>query len=464
MTTGHNTYFNTVDWAALQADHPIGDDFVAFARKSRDEIRAHQERLFRRCVARAWQVPFYQRLWGRAGIEPGDIRGLETLPSLPMFDKSDIMDSIALAPPFGDFGGIETMPGGRPPVIMHTTSGTTGTPQVLLFGAKSREAQNLLLGRLYRFQGLRPDDVVHSVYGHGMINGGHYVREAVTHWTSAIFMSAGTGVETRSARQVELMRDFGATVIVGFADYIKKLAQVAREQGIDPVNDLRIRMISGHLGREDKASLSESWGGAECFDWYGVGDTGCIAGEGPDRDGLYVMEDAQFLEICDIETGVPVAEGADGDMVCTCLYKDDIYPIIRFNTHDVTRVRGGTSQLGLNFRRIEGFLGRSDNMVKIRGINIFPQAMGPILEEIPALAGEFICRAERDAAGRDEFIVCAEVKDHVTDDLELRFRSLLKQRVGIDCGVELSPPGSLADLTQTEVRQKPIRLIDRRFP
>ncbi len=463
MTDNHNTYFNSVDWEALQRDHPIGADFIEFARRSPDEIRAHQERLFSRCVARAWQVPFYQRLWGKAGIEPGDIKGLETLANLPVFDKTDIMDSIALAPPFGDFAGFEAYKHGRPPVILHTTSGTTGTPQVLLFGAKSREAQNLLLGRLYRFQGLRPDDVVHSVYGHGMINGGHYVREAVIHWTSSIFLSAGTGVETRSARQVELMRDFGATVIVGFADYIKKLAQVAAEAGIDPVRDLKIRMISGHLGREDKETLSRAWGGAQCFDWYGVGDTGCIAGEGPDRDGLYIMEDAQYLEICGIEDGQPVADGQDGDMVCTCLFKDDLYPIIRFNTHDVSRIRTGTSSLGLNFRRIEGFLGRSDNMVKIRGINIFPQAMGPILEELPAFAGEFICRAERGADGRDEFIVCAEVKGTRDAETVKAFRALLKQRVGIDCGVELSGPGALGALTQTEIRQKPIRLIDERF-
>lgn len=464
MADTHNTYFNSVDWEALQADHPIGDDFIAFASRSKDEIRAHQEKLFARCVARAWKTPFYQRLWGAAGIEAGDIKGLETLPSLPVFDKADIMASIEANPPLGDFAGFEAYPDGqRPPVIMHTTSGTTGTPQVLLFGAKSREAQNLLLGRLYRFQGLRPDDVIHSVYGHGMINGGHYVRESVIHWTSAIFMSAGTGVETRSVRQVELMRDFGATVIVGFADYIKKLAKVAAEQGIDPVRDLKIRMVSGHLGREDKESLAEAWGGVDCFDWYGVGDTGCIAGEGPDRDGLYVMEDAQYLEVCDIDTGAPVADGADGDMVCTCLYKDDIYPIIRFNTHDVTRVRTGESSIGMNFKRIEGFLGRSDNMVKIRGINIFPQAMGPLLEEDPAFAGEFICKAIRDEAGRDEFTVIAEVTGDRSEAVEHRFRALLKQKIGIDIAVELAAPTQLADLTQTEVRQKPIRLIDERF-
>lgn len=464
MTDGHNTYFNAVDWAKVQEDHPTGDAFLDFAKKSRDEIRAHKEKLFARLVDRAWKTGFYRQLWGKAGIERGDIRGLETLPFLPSFDKGDIMESIARNPPLGDFAGFEAYgPGERPPVILHTTSGTTGTPQVLLFGAKSREIQNLLLGRLYRFQGLRPEDVIHSVYGHGMINGGHYVREAVTHWTSALFLSAGTGVETPSIKQVQLMKDFGATVIVGFADYIKKLARVAAEQGIDPVRDLKIRMISGHLGREDKDTLSKAWGGAACFDWYGVGDTGCIAGEGPDRDGLYVMEDAQHLEICDIDTGKVVAEGAEGDMICTCLFKDDIYPIIRFNTHDVTRLRKGQSSLGINFQRIEGFLGRSDNMVKIRGINIFPQAMGPILEEDAAFAGEFVCRATRDAAGRDEFIVAAEVTGEATEAVAHRLRALLKQKIGIDVGVELSAPGSLAALTQTEVRQKPIRLIDERF-
>ncbi|MEM8988754.1 MAG: phenylacetate--CoA ligase family protein, partial [Pseudomonadota bacterium] len=227
----------------------------------------------------------------------------------------------------------------------------------------------------------------------------------------------------------------------------------------------KIRMISGHMGREDKDSLSEAWGGPQCFDWYGVGDTGAIAGEGPDRDGLYVMEDAQYLEVCDIDTGAPVADGSEGDMVCTCLYKDDIYPIIRFNTHDVTRVRTDASDLGVQLKRIEGFLGRSDNMVKLRGINIFPQAVGPMLEELDVFAGEFICRCDRDAAGRDDMTVIAEVSAPETAYTTLApdFKALLKQKIGIDVEVELAQKGALADLTQVEVRQKPIRLIDNRF-
>jgi phenylacetate-CoA ligase len=298
-----------------------------------------------------------------------------------------------------------------------------------------------------------------------MINGGHYVREAVLHWTSAVFLSAGTGIETRSVQQVELMRNFGATVIVGFADYIKKLAETARELGLEPGRDIPVRMISGHMGREDQAGISAVWGGAATYDWYGVGDTGCIAGEGPDKAGMYVMEDAQFLEICDIDTHKPVADGMAGDMVTTCLYKDDIYPIIRFNTHDVSAFRTDDSPLGLNFRRIEGFLGRSDNMVKLRGINIFPTGIGAMLDEIDAFAGEFICRAVRDGSGRDTFIVIAETTapHGARDGLLPAFRETLKRKIGIEVEVELVGKGETAPMTQIDVRQKPIRLIDERF-
>jgi phenylacetate-CoA ligase len=465
VTDTHRSYWSEIDFAALVRDHPIGDEFVRLATTiSRDELRARQDALFRRCVARAWATPFYRRLWGEAGAEPGDVRSLDDLPKLPTFDKSDIMASLEREPPFGDFAGFDSYPGdGRPPCILHTTSGTTGRPQVLLFGPKSREVQALLLARLYRWQGLRPGDVVHSVYGHGMINGGHYVREAVTHWTSAVFLSAGTGVETRSAQQVELMKTFGATVIVGFADYIKKLAEVAREQGLAPGRDIPVRMITGHMGREDKAAISEAWGGAACFDWYGVGDTGIVAGEGPDRDGLYVMEDAQYLEVCDIDAGRPVTDGDAGDMVVTCLYKDDLYPIIRFNTHDVTRVVTSASSIGCAFRRIEGFLGRSDNMVKIRGINIFPQAIGPMLDEAPGFAGEFVCKARRDAGGRDSLVVMAETIATLDDALSAAYAEILKRKIGIEVEVELVGRGQTAALTQIEQRQKPIRLIDERF-
>jgi phenylacetate-CoA ligase len=463
--TQHLSYYESFDVRQLLRDYPLGDAFISeVARAPREQLFALQNQRFLKLVARAWQIPFYQRLWGAKGITPGDIKGLHDISKLPTFGKQEIMESVALAPPLGDFHGQDVaIDGSHWPMVLHTTSGTTGRAQPLLFSPKSREVQSLLLARIYRMQGLMPGEVVHSVYGHGMINGGHYVREALLHYTNALLITPGTGVETPSVKQVELMRDFGVNVVVGFADYIKRLADVAREQGLVPGRDIPVRRICGHLGRESREALSAAWGGAEMFDWYGVGDTGAVAGEAADHDGLYIMEDAQYVEVTDVDSGLPVPDGASGDIVVTCLYKDDIYPIIRFNTHDVTQVVTTPSPLGYTLKRIAGFLGRSDNMVKIRGINIFPQALAPVLEERSDYAGEFVCTATRDASGRDELVVSIEVRGERGEAQALPYRELLKRKLGVEVKVDLVAPGALAAITGLETRQKPIRLVDKRF-
>lgn len=447
------TYFETFDARQLLADYPVGETFVdRYTRMSRDELHALQNERFLKLMKRGWEIPFYQRLWGNKGIEPGDIRGLEDITRLPVYDKSDLMASVNEYPPYGDFDGR-----GDSPVVFHTTSGTTGRPQPLMFGPKGREITSLLVGRMYRWMGLGREDVVQSVYGHGMINGGHYIREAVTHYTNSLFLSAGTGIETRSVNQVNLMADFGVTCMVGFVDYIRKLAEVADAENLfDRIN---LEMIIGHLGTEDRASTEAAWRGAKAYDWYGVGDTGTIAGEGPERDGLYVWEDAQYLELLDIDSGQPVATGETGDMVVTCLFRDDIAPCIRFNTHDITEELTGANQTGMVFKRISGFKGRSDNMVKLRGINIFPHAIGAIIENRADLTGEFVCHVVRDASGRDEMLVRLETRggSEVTE-----VAALLRKGIGIEVGVELVAPGETAAETQIDSRQKPIRLIDRR--
>lgn len=451
------TYFEAFDARQMLEDYPVGDAFTArYTSMSRDALHALQNERFLKLMKRGWQVPFYQRLWGAKGIEAGDIRGLEDITKLPVYDKTDLMASIAAYPPFGDFAGM----GGadRPPTIFHTTSGTTGRPQALLFGPKGREITNLLVGRMYRWQGLNPQDVVQSVYGHGMINGGHYIREAVTHFTNSIFLSAGTGIETRSVNQVGLMADFNVTVLTGFIDYIRKLAEVAKAEGL--LEKINIKMICGHLGTEDRAGVEQAWGGAKAFDWYGVGDTGSIAGEGPERDGLYVWEDAQYLELLGVDDGAPVAAGETGDMVVTCLFKDDIAPCIRFNTHDITHELSGANQTGMVFKRIAGFKGRSDNMVKLRGINVFPHAIGALIENRPDLTGEFVCHLNRDPASqRDDMIVTLESRGG-TDEAQLA--GLLRQGLGVEVSIRLVEVGGTAAATQIDVRQKPIRLIDQR--
>jgi len=450
------TYFEAFDARQMLDDYPVGDAFTArYTAMSRDELRALQNERFLKLMKRGWEIPFYRRLWGAKGIEPGDIRSLEDIVKLPVYDKSDLMASIAEHPPYGDFGGM----GGpeRAPTIFHTTSGTTGRPQALLFGPKGREVTNLLVGRMYRWQGVGPEDVVQSVYGHGMINGGHYIREAVTHFTNSIFLSAGTGIETRSVNQVGLMADFNVSVLVGFIDYIRKLAEVAQAEGM--LDRIGIRMICGHLGTEDRASVEKAWGGAKAYDWYGVGDTGSIAGEGPERDGLYVWEDAQYLELLDVDSGAAVDVGATGDMVVTCLFKDDIAPCIRFNTHDITHELSGANQTGMVFRRIAGFKGRSDNMVKLRGINVFPHAIGALIENRPDLTGEYVCHLTRDAAGRDDMRVTLESRGGTDAD---QLAALLRQGLGVEVSVALVGVGETAAATQIDVRQKPIRLINER--
>jgi phenylacetate-CoA ligase len=442
------TYFEAFDAKAMLADYPL-DLVGAYGKMSRDELRALQETRFTKLMKRGWEIPFYQKLWGDKGIEPGDIRSLDDITELPVYDKTDLMASVNAYPPYGDFSGR-----GTDPVVFHTTSGTTGRPQPLLFGPKGRETTNLLVGRMYRWMGLQPADVVQSVYGHGMINGGHYIREAVTHFTNSLFLSAGTGIETRSAAQVNLMADFGVTVMVGFVDYVRKLAEVAEaEKLFDRIN---LRMIIGHLGTEDRAATEAAWHGAKAYDWYGVGDTGSIAGEGPERDGLYVWEDAQFLELLDVETGAAVASGETGDMVVTCLFKDDIAPCIRFNTHDITHELGGRGDLA--FKRIAGFKGRSDNMVKLRGINLFPHAIASLIENRSDLTGEYVCHLRR-AEGRDDMTVTIESRGG-TDETALA--ALLRQGLGVEVSVTLCNPGGTAAATQIDSRQKPIRLIDER--
>lgn len=457
-------YLRTANSAQLLAEYPIGEEFLgSTARLSRDELRVLQQQRFLRVVARGWEIPFYQRLWSNVGLEVSDITSLEDLEKLPVFSKSDLMQSVADHPPFGDYHGMAAgLDGARRGVVFHTTSGTTGTPQPIFYGPWDREVQNILLARAYRLHGLRDDDVVHSVYGFGMVNGGHYVREAVVHFTNALYLPAGTGLETPSVQQVELMRYFGATVLVGFADYLKRLAEVARECGLEPGQDLPIRMISGHIGQENREQLSAMWGGADIFDWYGVGDTGAIAADGPEHDGLYLWEDAHLVETLDADTGTTQPEGVAGSLCVTVLFKHDIYPVIRFNTHDVTRILPASSA-GIGFRRMTGFEGRADAMVKLRGINVYPTAIGTLLDERPEATGEYICRVRRHGS-RDEMTVVLEVRSDVHDlsETSANLRAFLRQRLGVEIGVDLVGPGETASLTLVEQRQKPIRLIDER--
>ena len=455
-------YFRQANPYKVVTDYPIGNEvWSKFEAMNGEQIRDLQETRFLQLVKKAWSNPFYLRRWGSVGLEPGDIVSLDDITKIPTFSKSDLMESVEKFPPFGDFIGRASWADGQR-VVMHTTSGTTGNPQPLFYGPRDREIQNALLARAYLLQGLNHDDIVHSVYGFGMVNGGHYIREAVLHYTNALLLPAGTGLETRSEQQIDLMRRYGATVIVGFSDYITKLADVAKKVGLDPVTDLKIRMISGHLAEDGGAAMAEAWGGVECFDWYGVGDTGIIAAEGPDHDGLYIWEDAHLVEILDSETGKVVGDGEKGNICNTVLFKDTVYPVIRFDTKDVSTVLPGPGGLSLPFRRLAGFQGRSDNMIKLKGINIYPTGIAAILKDVQELNGEYFCQVEKQAGLDVMKVVCETQENNYSGELIDHIQMILKQRLGVALEVELTGPGLTAEKTQINARQKPIRLIDLR--
>jgi phenylacetate-CoA ligase len=413
-------YFEQAQPAALLEAYPIGAAFLEGpAALNAGQLRELQEKRFARVIERAWQVPFYKRHWREAGLNPGDIKTLNDLDKVPVFSKKDLMASVERSPPLGDYHGLAGQPHRA---ILHTTSGTTGAPQPLFFGPRDREIQNILLARAYLLQGLRPDDVVHSVYG----------------------------------LQVDLIHRFGATVLVGFSDFLRKLAAVAKEAGLEPGSDLKVRMICGHLDHASRVELSNLWGGADTFDWYGVGDTGIIAAEGPRQDGLYLWEDAHFVEMLDPKTAQPVADSTPGNICVTVLFKDTIYPIIRFDTQDLSTRLPPDPESGIGFRRITGFGGRSDNMVKLRGINVYPTAIGPLLQALNGFTGEYVCHVNE---ARDEMTVIAEYAGADTR-AKNQLAQHLREKLGVRFAVELVAPGQTASLTGLEDRQKPQRLID----
>ena len=174
-------------------------------------------------------------------------------------------------------------------------------------------------------------------------------------------------------------------------------------------------MVSGHLSADGHAAMAKAWPGAAIFDWYGVGDTGIIAAEGPDYDGLYIWEDAHLVEILDLDRLKPVDSGEHGNICVTVLFKNTIYPVIRFNTNDVSSAAARTRCARHQFPPFGRFPGPQRNMVKLRGINVYPTGVGTILGEIEGLNGEYVCRLVR-RQEREELIVMAETRASVIDD------------------------------------------------
>ena len=330
-------YHQALDFEALWREFPPPPDYFSGTyRLSRDEMRAMQEQRFLRQMERAWQVPFYRRHWSAAGMEPGDIRGLDDLARIPPFSVHDMRESAGNDPPWADYIGIDPAEHAPLPLILQTSGGTTGLPRPMIFTPRDREVMNIITGRRLYMQGVRPFDLVQVALSMGLTNGGVLAREGIWKYTGAVPVMTGSGAQTPTRRQIELIKAWKAKFLIGFPAYLRHMGLVARDElKVDP-RELPVKGLIVHLGTDDRAALEALWG-ADVYDTYGCNECGTMAAECGHKSGMHVFEDAFVLEVNDPETLQPRSEGERGVVFITTLFKYAA-PMIRYNMNDVTSV------------------------------------------------------------------------------------------------------------------------------
>ena len=458
-------YPQSIDFAQLERDYPPPPNyFNTTAKLSRDALRAVQEKRFLTTMARGWEVPFFQRHWKSAGLAPGDIRGLDDLQKVPPYDVSHLRDSIERFPPFGDFMGISPADGARMPLILQTSGGTTGMPRPMLYSPQDRQTMAIIGGRRFAMIGVRPGDMVLCAYSMGLGNGGMGPREALWFYSGAVGVMTGSGANTPTRRQIEIIKAWKVNVICGFPSYLRHMALIARdEMGIDP-HSLGIRLIGTHLGMESAKPIEEAWG-APAFDMYGTHENGLVAVECKHQTGMHVMEDAFVLEIADPESGRILPAGEKGCVYITSLFKYGA-PQIRFNINDISAFHtDDTCACGSTMRRLMRIFGRNDGMVKLRGINVFPEAVGAAVVEDARTNGEYFCFVDRQGEAEiDQMDVWVEVSGEGVDRAQLRSDMERRMKEVLGVKVKVTPVGKteLDKYTGTSSTSKVKRLLDRR--
>ncbi len=458
-------YAAALDFEDLWRDFPPAPEyFTTSYRLKRDRLHALQEVRFLRQMERAWQVPFYHRHWSQAGMEPGDIASLEDLEKIPPFSVHDLRESVARDPLWADYIGIDPATDDPLPLILQTSGGTTGMPRPMLFSPQDREVQNIITGRRLYMQGVRPFDLVQVVLSLGLANGGFLAREGIWKYTGAVPVMTGSGAQTPTRRQIELIKAWKVNCLVGFPAYLRHMGLVARdEMGIDPCN-LNIKSLIVHLGIDNRAALEALWN-ADVYDTYGTNECGSIASECRHKSGMHVFEDAFVLEIMDPDTLEEKPAGERGVVFLTSLYKH-LAPVVRYNMNDISAfVDGGDCPCGGTQRRISKIYGRSDNMVKLRGVNLFPEAIGALVSEHPRCNGEYVCIVEATGpGGSEEMTVMVETAgaDDPAAPLEAELAARFREALGVRLAVKLVGGGELDSMTGLSNTSKIRRLIDRR--
>ena len=460
MSIGLRRPWDAVDFDELARLFPPPPDYFEQAWfASPEEIDRVKLSRARHRADRAGRVPFFRRRWDRDGFDPRDLHTLADLDRIPTYTVDDLRRSVEDHPPYGDYQGVSAEDALVEPLRIHMSGGTTGEPRPTLYTQWDRGVSGVLNARAIYLQGVRPGDVVINSWAYGLHNGAFSFDETLQRWLNCLVITAGTSAVTSTRKQVELARQFRATAILTTGDYLLRIAEEAQAMGLDVRRDLSIRALATNVGQEER--LEELFG-VTALATYGFHEVGTVAVECPVKNGLHIFEDAFHVRVVDVETGAPLPDGETGALVVTEFYKTGS-PQFGYNIMDLSFLHPREQcECGSWLRRMGRFAGRGDTMVKLRGVNLWPEGIGRIATSVEGTAPDYLVRAVT-VEGRDELIVAvasAAAPDRLAalaEAVEVR----LRDHFGVRIGVEIVALGSLDGLTGPE-RGKAKRFIDQR--
>ena len=419
---------------------------------TREQIEALQVERLKETVKRCMNNPFYKERLEKAGVTPENIKSVDDIRRIPFTTKQDLRDTY----PFGLASAPLTEC-----VRLHSSSGTTGNPTVILHTQKDLDEWANQVARNLWMVGLRPDDVFQNSSGYGMFTGGlgfQYGAERL----GMLTIPAAAG---NSLRQIKFMTDFGTTALHAVPSYVTRLYEVMQEQGVDPRKDTKLKVlaIGAEPHSEEQRKRIENMLGVKAYNSFGMSEM-CGPGVGfecKEQNGLHFWEDYYIVEIVDPETLEPVPDGEIGELVLTSIRREAM-PLLRYRTRDLTRVLGRSCPCGRNHVRIDRMKGRSDDMMVLRGVNIFPIQIEKILMQFKELASNYLITLTTDD-NNDNMTVEVELEELFTDDYQ-RLESLkksvtraLKDEILLTPIVKLVPKGSLP-----VSEGKAVRVVDKR--
>ncbi len=422
-----------------------------FETLQRSEIENLQMERLHDTLKACMNSEFYRKRFHDAGITVDDIRTLDDVTKIPFTTKQDLRDNY----PFG----ICTVPMEKV-VRLHSSSGTTGTPTVILHTKKDLEQWAEAVARCLYMVGLRSGDVFQNSSGYGMFTGGlgfQYGAERL----GMLTVPAAAG---NTKRQIKFITDFGTTALHAIPSYAGRLYEVMEEMGIDPRKDTKLTtlIIGAEPHSEEQRRRIEKMLGVKAYNSFGMSEM-CgpgVAFECQEQNGMHIWEDYYIVEIVDPVTLEPVPDGEIGELVLTTLNREAM-PLLRYRTRDLTRILPGECPCGRHHRRLDRMKGRSDDMMILKGVNIFPIQIETVLMQFPELGNEYLITLTNLDAN-DTMTVEVELKEF-TDDYA-RLQSLTKEitrqlrdEILITPQVRLVPKGSIAQGEGKAVRVRDLR-------